>query len=720
MHSRALAIQEAIKRKPRKTSAEEILDIEKFGCLTFNKKAIRKHLSKEVAGHLIGVMEGRGRLDLAHANAIAKGMQEWAIGQGATHYTHWFQPMTSLAAEKHDAFLDFKDSDSFIHTFSGKALMRGEPDASSFPSGGLRTTNEARGYSSWDPLTPAFIWKSGGSAILCLPSFFYSWKGEALDLKIPLARSDEKINRAALRLTQMCGIDATSIYSTLGCEQEYFLVDRALYQLRTDLVLTGRTVFGAAPSKGQELEDHYFGTLSERVLAFMVELETAAYELGIPLKTRHSEVAPHQFEAAPIFEKASVAVDHNLVLMELMRQIARRHDLVCLLHEKPFAGINGSGKHNNWSLSTNTGINLLDPTDHPAGSLSFIILLAAVLDAVHAHAALLRAAIASPNNDHRLGGHEAPPVIISVYLGEILDKIVDEIEQGKSGKVASAFKMDLKIPAIPELPKDSTDRNRTSPFAFTGNKFEFRAVGSSANCGFPVTVLNVIVAESLNKILDEIESANGKKITIENALPVIRKHLKASKAIRFLGNNYSSEWVKEAKRRKLPMIEKAYDAYAILEKGETEKVFANVLSRDELHSRYEVLAEHYAKVLNIETRVMHELFQTQILPAAMKHQKKIAESLEALSECRIKPSSVQLQLLKDLSSQIDRAIRLNTDLENGRQKALGHEGKKRAEAFCHRVTPLCREARWAVDELELMVEDRLWPMPKYRELLFVL
>jgi glutamine synthetase len=714
------AIDEVINRKPRIVDIDKPFAIEKFGTLTFNRAVMEKVLPKEAFANVSQAMSGRNKVNLQYADVIALAMKDWAISLGATHFTHWFQPMTGLAAEKHDAFIDWKSSDKLIEKFNGKLLLQGEPDASSFPSGGLRSTHEARGYTTWDPSSPAFLWQFGGTTVLCIPSVFYSWSGEALDMKIPLLRSDAKINQAALRLLEVCGVEGSHVYSTLGCEQEYFLIDRVFQALRPDLVMGGRTLLGAAPAKGQELEDHYFGTIKERVLAYMRECEAVAFQLGIPLKTRHGEVAPGQFEAAPVFEKASAAVDHNLLLMELMRQIATRHDLTCLFHEKPFAGINGSGKHNNWSLSTDKGMNLLDPTDNPQNHLLFLIMVAAVLTAVHRHAGLLRASIASAGNDHRLGGNEAPPAIISVYMGETLEKILTDIEEGKQTQKKLGERMDLGLPVLPDLPKDSTDRNRTSPFAFTGNKFEFRAVGASANCSFPVAVLNVIVAESLNEIVDAIEAAAGKKGGRSSlsgaALPIVRKYLKASRPIRFTGNNYSPEWAKEAKKRGLPIIPRSYDAFKEIKEKSVVKVFAGVLSAHELVAHYEIHCEHYIKMINIEVNLMTDMFRTQILPAAIEYQKHVAKSLHLLG----KGSPTQTAYLKALSQSIDRAMKAVDAMEGSCAKAHSLSHEKKGAAFCHQVAPSCLAARAAIDELEKQMDDKLWPLPKYREMLFIL
>ncbi len=687
MNPRFEAVRDVTFRKIRMTGSKgPSVDI--FGELCFNRKVMEKMLPKEINSHLDEVLLGRGKFNVLYADIIAQAMKDWAINLGATHFCHWFQPLTGLSAEKQDAFLDWKTLDSVLEKFSGKQLMGGEPDASSFPSGGLRATHSARGYTSWDPSSYAFIWKSSGSSVLCIPSVFFSWTGDALDAKIPLLRSDAKINNAALRLSHYFGLKATSVFSTLGCEQEYFLIDRGFYQLRPDLIMAGRTIVGAASPKSQELEDHYFGAIKERVLAYMREFEEEAVRLGIPIKTRHNEVAPGQFEVAPIFERASLAVDHNILLMELMRQVARRHDLACLLHEKPFAGINGSGKHNNWSLATDTGLNLLDPTDSPENSLPFLVLLAAILKAVHKHAPLLRASIASAGNDHRLGGHEAPPVIISVYLGEELERVLDMIETGKGDLKKKKQKLDLGIPMIAELAKDTTDRNRTSPFAFTGNKFEFRAVGSSANCSLPISVLNVIVAMSLNEIMDQLGSKKDK----EHVFAVLRKVFKETRPIRFSGNNYSPEWVAEAKKRKLPIINKSLDAFKVLEEKGTKKVFEGVLTSEELDARYEILSENYAKVKTIEAKLLLEIFHTQILPVALQYQKELASI----------PSHK-----KKLTALISTAIK-KMDLV---EKTLLNIEK---------LDSACRDARASVDAMEQMIDDRLWPLPKYREMLMIL
>jgi len=701
-----------------------------FGSDVFGRSVMEKMLPPKICTNVFRAMVGLEKIKPEYADSIAVAMKEWAMGRGATHYTHWFQPLTGAAAEKHDSFMDWSASNGVIERFSGKALLQGEPDASSFPSGGLRRTFEARGYSGWDPSSPAFIWTAGDGVTLFVPSVFFSWTGEILDTKIPLHRSNDKLEKAVLRLLKLTGIKVNHVFSTVGIEQEYFIIDRALHHLRPDLVLSGRTVFGAFPPKGQELQDHYFGSVKDRILRFMRDFEVAAIRLGVPVKTRHNEVAPAQHEVAPVYERASLAVDHNIILMELMRQIAVKHDLACLLHEKPFAELNGSGKHTNWALSTDSGLNLLDPSMAGDNSLPFLTLLTAILHAVHRHAALLRASVGSVGNDFRLGGHEAPPAIMSVYLGEELEDLLNSIEKGRNDTKTSEKKnYDLGIPVIPELPRDNTDRNRTSPFAFTGNKFEFRAVGSSASVAPPVTVLNAIVAESLNEIMNDIEanmssqkqsSSSGK---LANAvLPVLRKYLKQSRMIRFSGDNYSGKWLKEAAARKLPNIRNSLDAFEAYKTKSTAEAFEGILAKGELESRYEILVEQYAHTINIDVNLMVEMFRTSILPAAVKTQEKLASSILARRQaCRATmKGGAQENFLTKLSDDINTAISLCDRLEKERRAAANLEGIKRAKAFSQKVIPLAEKFREAVDELETFIDDQLWPIPKYRELLFLI
>ncbi len=704
-------------------------DSENFGKNLFSRTIMQKTLPREIYKNILGAMTGQEKLKPEYADTIAVAVKEWAISHGATHYCHWFQPLTGASAEKHDAFIEWNTSDEMIEKFNGRQLIQGEPDASSFPSGGLRTTFEARGYTAWDPSSPIFLWQAGDGTTLCIPSIFFSRTGEVLDTKIPLLRSDKRINQAVLRLLHLTGLRAQYVYSTLGIEQEYFIIDRSLRNLRPDLVLLGKTVLGAASPKGQELQDHYFGSVKDRILVFMRSFEQAAIKLGIPVKTRHNEVAPAQHEVAPVFEKASAAVDHNILLMELMRQIAGQQGLACLLHEKPFAGINGSGKHCNWSLSTDEGINLLDPTDTPQNNLHFLILLSAILHGVNQHAALLRASVGSASNDYRLGGHEAPPAIISIYLGQELENLLDEIEaKGVASIVKSKSGYNLGLEVIPELPKENTDRNRTSPLAFTGNKFEFRAVGSSANPAFSATILNLIVAESLNLLLDEIESRLPKKSSssteelMQAAIPVLQKNLKDSKRIRFMGDNYSQAWVKEAHARGIPNIKRASDAFKALTDPKTIQLFEDVLTSQELSSRQEILLEHYGHHLNIEANLIVDLFRTQILPAAMGYQHLLASSFMQVKEA-LAPhqfhSTKQALHLKHYNDTIEDCLRSVDELEKARQQARGLPLAEQAIAFSNQVLDKMERARQAIDLLESLTDDARWPLPKCRELLFM-
>ena len=674
------------------------------------------YLPKKIVQHLEDVRAGKARFDTSYADAIAEGVKNWAVKSGANAYTHWFQPLTHSVAEKHDSFLAWGEEEKAVDRFRGKDLLFGEPDASSFPSGGLRATHEARGYTAWDPASLPFLRKSAEGLTLCIPAVFYSWKGAALDHKIPLLRSEQKIKDAALRLLALCKIKAGGVYSTLGAEQEYFLIDRSLYALRPDLVLAGRTVFGAKPPKGQELEDHYFGAVKDRVMAFMLDFEEEALKLGIPVKTRHNEVAPAQYETAPLFEKASFAADHNLALMEVMKQSAAKHDLACLFHEKPFAGVNGSGKHNNWSLSTDTGVNLLDPKEN---SLLFLTLLTAILRALHEHAGLLRASIASAGNDHRLGASEAPPSILSVFLGEGLQKIIREIVQEKAFSFPVARKIDIGLEHLPPHDADQSDRNRTSFFAFTGNKFEFRAVGSSASCAFPVSILNAIVADSLELILDEIEGSikAKKECTLEMALPVLRKHLAVASPILFEGNAYTKEWETEAEKRGLLNIGRSFHSFDQLTKPKSIRVLDGVLSEEEIHSRFEVLVEQYAKTMAIESDLMSEMFKTQILPAVQQDLYRRFSMLQAGAAVGIE-SSVQKKCAASMSALVDEAFQFVEEIAvlKGQSAEMGWEAK--AKVYCELIAPKMEELRKRVDALELLVEDDLWPLPKYREILF--
>lgn len=699
---------------------------DEFGIHVFTRSVMQKMLPREIYCNVIDAMEGKDKIRDEYADPIAVAMKEWAISLGATHFTHWFQPLTGASAEKHDAFIEWESPDRMIEQFTGKQLIQGEPDASSFPSGGLRSTYEARGYTGWDPTSPVFVWRGGDGVTLTIPSVFFSWTGDVLDSKIPVLRSEKKLSDACLRLLKLTGIDAERVFTTIGLEQEYFVIDQSLRNLRADLALAGRTVFGAPSPKGQELQDHYFGSVKERILCFMHDFEKAALRLGIPVKTRHNEVAPAQHEVAPVVERASLAIDHNIQLMELMRKIAIRHNLSVLLHEKPFEELNGSGKHCNWSVATDTGINLLDPTETPENSLHFLVLMTAILHAVFQHSALLRASIGSASNDRRLGGHEAPPAIISVYLGQALESLLENIEkQGVHKSASNRSKYDLGIKELPDLTKDNTDRNRTSPFAFTGNKFEFRAVGSSQNPATAISVLNAIVATSLNEMLDSVEKKLGGKRPknreelFEAVIPVVRKFLENSKSIRFSGDNYSNEWVKEAKKRGLPNLEKSLDAFKSFTSETTVRAFEGILTAQELKSRYEILAENYGLTVNIEANLMIDMFKTQVLPAALKQLNLFAESIHHVSRYVQKSSTKNLQkMLTDLNALVEKALVCQEKLIAAKEKAKKLSGVKQAEEFCRCVQPEMEAFRKVVDSIEGYVEDSQWPLPKYRELLF--
>ncbi len=695
--------------------------MDQFGSLTFHRAVMKKMLPKEVFMNVTAAMDGKERVNPLYADTLASAMKDWAISRGATYFCHWFQPLTGKAAEKHDAFLDIGAKGVLIEKFSGKLLFRGEPDASSFPSGGLRKTAVARGYSSWDSQSAPFLWKVGEVITLYIPAVFFSWCGKALDMKIPLIRSEEKLGAAALRLLHLLGLDAQKVHSTLGCEQEYFLIPKDLLETRPDLKLTGRTLFGASSAKGQELEDHYFSSIPAKVLCFMKDVEDRAFDLGIPLKTRHCEVASQQYEVAPLFEKSVFAVDHNLLLMQLMREVAAQHGFSCLFHEKPFAGINGSGKHCNWSLQTDTGLNLLDPSLLNSTPLLFLSCITAIIAAVYQHSDLLRASIASAANDHRLGGHEAPPALISIYLGEELEKFVEAtINQRESTYTAEALK-NIQIPFLPDLLLDTIDRNRSSPFVFTGNKFEFRSVGSSSHPAATVLVLNAIVAESLDTLINEVELERNSGVSLQDAFfKVIQKTLVSSSKIRYLGDNYRDEWKSEALARGLPNIEKSLYSFQAFMQEKAEKVFEGILSLEERVARISVLESTYAHVIEQEAKLMIELFSTQILPACLEYQTQLAKNIYRVEKAIGDLSFHSKQLLIHLSEVIQKAMVENKELTSELISAQSQEGSARSFAFCDLVLPRMRSLRREVDILETMVQDTLWPLLKYRELLFSL
>jgi len=686
---------------------------------------MQKHLSKDVYRALQNAINQGETVGRELAEAVASGMKVWAIERGATHYTHWFQPLTGLTAEKHDSFFEVKDGRA-MESFSGDNLAQKEPDASSFPSGGIRNTFEARGYTAWDPSSPAFIFENPFGRTLCIPTIFVSYTGEALDYKAPLLKSIEVLNKAAVDVCHYFDRSVRRVTPTLGIEQEYFLVDRAFVELRPDLSLAGRTVIGAPPARGQQLEDHYFGSIPERAYAFMKEMEIEAYKLGIPITTRHNEVAPGQFECAPQFEELNIAIDHNSLLMDLMDRVARKHNFRVLLHEKPFAGINGSGKHNNWSMGTDNGKNLLSPGNAPKDNLQFLTFFINVIKAVHDHADLLRAVIASASNDHRLGANEAPPAIISTFIGAQLTKVLDEIEKPSRKKSSDTPKPYLKlgIPKIPPLLLDNTDRNRTSPFAFTGNKFEFRAVGSSANSAGSMVALNTIVANQLMEFKKTVERkvTRGKKKDVA-ILEVLREYVAESRNIRFEGNGYSKEWEEEAARRGLNNIKqtpRALDAYV---SKSTLEVFTRlgIFSETELRARHEIRLEQYIKKIDIEARILDEMISQQVVPAAIRYQKTLVENVEGLKDIGIKTGySGQVALIEEISKEVDGLLNsLNALRKELASEHHGDDMRAHGIAYGEKVVPLMASIRAASDRLENIVADDVWPVPKYREMLFI-
>jgi len=702
-----------------------------FGENTFNMTTMQKHISKATfASFKLWMSKGK-TITLVQANEIADAMKEWAISKGATYYTHWFQPMTGLTAEKHDSFISFVEPGKVIEKFSGNKLIQGEPDASSFPSGGIRATFEARGYTAWDPSSPAFIIESLLGKTLCIPTIFISYHGEALDKKLPLLRSDEALNKAALGLLKLFGHqNVKKVFSTCGAEQEYFLIDKNYYNLRQDLVMTGRTLIGASSPKGQQLEDQYFGTIKERVINFMFEVAEEAYKLGIPVMTRHNEVAPHQYEFAPIFEESNIACDHNQLLMELMKKVALRHNLVCLLHEKPFNGINGSGKHLNWSLSDDQGNNLLNPGETPEENLQFLAILVAVLRAVYLHADLLRASVALAGNEHRLGANEAPPAIISVFLGEQLTQILNMFENGVKSKVAKQDIIDLGIGRLPRFNKDMTDRNRTSPFAFTGSKFEFRAVGSSQNISTSIAIINTIIAEGLEYVTNQIKTVKGTgKDFNSEVLKVISDIVKETKDIRFEGNNYAEEWVREAKIRNLPNVAATYEALEVFTVGKNIALFEKykVFSKEELIARYHIWIHMYNLTLEIEANTLKEMVNASVVPAGYKYEKLLAGNLHELVElekgAELKVDAAALEdkkaHLSDVVAKIYYVRRNTNEMDKLLEKAKERSNEQRAELYFKELKPLMEHIRKHVDALECVVSDDTWDLPKYREMLFI-
>jgi glutamine synthetase len=693
-----------------------------FGVNVFNEEVQRQRLPKPVFKALQKTIKQGAPLDPAIADSVASAMKDWAIEKGATHFTHIFQPMTGLTAEKHDSFVQPNGGGSAIAEFSGKELVRGEPDASSFPSGGLRATFEARGYTAWDPTSPAYVMESPNGATLVIPTAFVSWTHEALDKKTPLLRSMEALSKLALRILRLFGNSSVNkVFTTVGPEQEYFLIDKNFYYARPDLINAGRTLFGAKPPKGQELEDQYFGSIPERVLACMAEAEAELFKLGVPVKTRHNEVAPSQYEIAPIFEDSNLATDHQMLTMELLRRTADKYGLACLLHEKPFAGINGSGKHNNWSMSTDAGENLLNPGDTPHDNAQFLVFCVAVIRAVAKYPELLRVSVCGAANDHRLGANEAPPAIISIFLGDQLQDVIDQLEKGAAKSTKQGGFVEIGVSILPKLPRDAGDRNRTSPFAFTGNKFEFRAVGASQSIAGPNTVLNTIVAESLDFIASNLEKAvqSGKDLNkaIQDLLPGI---IKESKKVLYNGDNYVEEWQKEAERRGLPNLKNTVEVLPMILRKDSVELFTKyrVYSERELQSRYAILSEHYVKTVNIEGQLMSMMARTMILPAALRYQAEVAAAVTATKAAGV-DNHLQMELLKSLSATI-------TDFQSAiatLDKALSHHAD--GDAYAHAkqmrdtVLPAMAELRKQGDKLETSVADDLWPLPSYREMLFI-
>jgi glutamine synthetase len=687
-------------------------DNQVFGANVFSPALQRHRLPKHVYKALQRTLARGEALDTSLADAVAQAMKEWAMEKGATHYTHWFQPLTGSTAEKHDSFYGPAGDGTAIAEFSGKELIQGEPDASSFPTGGIRATFEARGYTAWDPTSPAFVLENPNGALLCIPTAFTSWTGEALDNKIPLLRSMDALSGAAVRALDLLGVeDASRVFTTTGCEQEYFLIDEQYFFERPDLVTTGRTLFGAKPPKGHELDDHYFGSIPERVLAYMLEVELELAKLGIPIKTRHNEVAPNQFEVAPIFENSNVGSDHQMVTMQIMQNTARRYGLVCLLHEKPFAGVNGSGKHNNWSMGTDTGLNLLDPGDTPAENLQFLFFCAAVIHAVNKHQALLRASIASAGQDHRLGANEAPPAIISIFLGAELEKVFGAIAAGKVQPSKPGSFLGLGTPVLPPLPLHGGDRNRTSPFAFTGNKFEFRALGSNASPAWPNTVLNTIVAESVDELAEKLKTALKRSgATLEKAVTSVVKDVwAANKQIVFDGDGYSEAWHKEAEKRGLANLRTTPDALPWLIDKQTVAAFKKykVLSKRELESRYEVFTEQYVMNINIEAETAASIGRTMILPAAVRYLSELQDS--GLDE-----------LVGEIEPLVKELHFAQLKLEDANLDENHPEGAQQEAVYMRDVViPAMEDVRDVADRLEKLVADDLWPLPKYSEMLFI-
>ena len=690
-----------------------------YGSLVFSDKVMRNKLPKDVYKALRKTIENGTHLELDVANSVAVAMKEWAVENGATHFTHWFQPMTGFTAEKHDSFITPVGEGEVIMEFSGKELVKGEPDASSFPSGGLRATFEARGYTNWDPTSPAFIKDN----TLYIPTAFCSWSGEALDKKTPLLRSMEALNKEAVKILNLLGnTEVTSVTTTVGPEQEYFLIPKELYAKRRDLIFTGRTLFGASAPKGQEMEDHYFGALKPRVAAYMHDLDEELWKLGIPAKTKHNEVAPAQHELAPVFDTTNVAVDHNQLTMEIMKKVAEKHDLVCLLHEKPFDGINGSGKHNNWSVSTNTGVNLLDPGKTPAENIQFLVFLVAVIKAVDEYADLMRVSASGAGNDHRLGANEAPPAIVSIFIGDELTEVLKSIEEDKFFSAHKTIQMDIGAHVLPHFTKDTTDRNRTSPFAFTGNRFEFRMVASSCNVAEPNIVLNAMMAEAFSDAADAIEAKlrEGKHTDVA-VREVTAEFIRENKDIYFNGNGYTDEWVAEAERRGLPNVKTWVDSIKSVTEPTTVEMYEkfHILTKRELEARAEVFYETYSKTLNIEAGTMIDMVTKKIIPAVIKYENNLAASVNTIKSAYAAANiSTQEGMLHEIAELLGETYQALKKLSDVHAKAVAMEGKEQAFYYKDVVKEAMDELRAPVDKLEVLVERKVWPMPTYGDLLF--
>ncbi|REH54705.1 glutamine synthetase [Tenacibaculum gallaicum] len=718
------ALQEVLNRKTVVVEENERRS-ELFGKNVFNEQAMRQYMTKEAYQSVMDAIEFGTKIDRKTADQIAVSMKDWALSKGATHYTHWFQPLTGSTAEKHDAFFETVEGGGAMEKFDGGQLVQQEPDASSFPNGGIRNTFEARGYTAWDPTSPAFIY----GTTLCIPTVFVAYTGEALDNKAPLLRALQAVDTSATAVCKYFDKNVSKVNATLGWEQEYFLIDTALAAARPDIMMTGRALLGHAPAKGQQLDDHYFGSIPTRVLNFMRDLEHECMLLGVPVKTRHNEVAPNQFELAPIFEEANLAVDHNSLLMDVMEKVSQRHKFKVLFHEKPFAGINGSGKHNNWSLSTNTGVNLLSPGKTPMKNLQFLTFFVNTIKAVHDYEELIRASIASASNDHRLGANEAPPAIISVFIGSQLSSVLDELENVTKGKLSPEEKTDLKlniVGKIPEILLDNTDRNRTSPFAFTGNKFELRAVGSWSNCAGPMTVLNTIIARQLNEFKEEVDKLiDTKKLKKDEAIfNVLREYIKASKSIRFEGDGYGEAWEKEAKKRGLSNNKTTPEALKAKISKKAISLFEEmgVMNKVEVEARHEIELEEYSKKIQIESRVLGDIARNHIIPIAIQYQNTLIENVRGLKEIFgnnfERYANEQIDLIQKISNHIAEINSKVEDMIEERKKANKLEGQKNADAYCNKVKPYFDDIRYHCDKLELMVDDNLWPLTKYRELLF--